>query len=178
MKRILWGLFAIAAAVAFAAGAQAQDKAEPVELLFVQNAKDVSLEAGTLTLVGVAPTTLFFTDRPKRIAGHMATGDFVNSWGGGENSFAADPPNASLSVFGKDEIVDVVVTLKNPRLDGDSLTYDINVLEGELANLSGPASLFIDPLGMPMTPTSVAGEHRRVRRHRHHRHEVRRHRIR
>jgi hypothetical protein len=169
-------LFAVLTLFILAAGAQAQDKTEGVDLLFVQNAKDVSLGEGTLTLKGIAPTTIFFTDRPKRIAGHMTTEDFVQSWGEGEDSFAADPPNASLSVFGEEEIVDVVVTLMNPRLEGENLTYDITSLEGVVPKTSGSASLFIDPIGMPMTPTSVAGQHRRVRRHTHHRHEVRRHR--
>ena len=167
-------LFTVFTLLILAAGAQAQEKTGGVDLLFVQNAKDVSLGEGTLTLKGIAPTTTFFTDRPERIAGHMTTEDFVQSWGEGEDSFAADPPNASLSVFEEDEIVDVVVTLMNPRLEGENLTYDINVLEGEVTKISGVASLFIDPLGMPMTPTSVAGQHRRVRRHTHHRHEVRR----
>jgi hypothetical protein len=47
----------------------------------------------------------------------------------GKESFHANPPNADLSVFGDKEIVDVVVTLKNPRLAGGALVYDINVLE-------------------------------------------------
>lgn len=153
-------------------GARTQEIKEDVQLLFVQNAKDVVLEKDSLILKGVAPMTIFFADRPKRLAGHMTTGDFVDDWGKGENSFTADPPNAALSIFGENEVVDVVVTLMNPRIEGENLTYDIAVLEGEVLKMSGAASLFIDPLGMPMTPTSRAGRHRRVRRH-----EVRRHRV-
>jgi hypothetical protein len=95
---------------------------EGVQLLFVQNAKDVALEKNSLVLKGVAPQTIFFTDRPERMAGHMTTAYFVDGWGKGENSFAADPPNAALSVFGEKEVVDVVVTLMNPRLEGEILT--------------------------------------------------------
>jgi len=51
-----------------------------VQMLFVQNAKDVVMEKGRLTLIGVSPTTIFFSDRPKRIAGHMYTEDFVLEW--------------------------------------------------------------------------------------------------
>ena len=158
--------------------AQAQEKEEQVQLLFVQNARDVVMGKGRLTLIGVSPTTLFFTDRPKRIVGHMATADFVFEWqeGTGKESFHADPPNAALSIFAKDEIVDVVVVLKNPRLVGSAFVYDIDVLEEDEPIPSGPVSMFIDPLGKPLSPTSAAGVHRRHRR-RHHRRARHRHRV-
>ena len=149
--------------------AQAEEKNEMAELLFVQNSHDVSLEKGKLTLKKVGPTTLFFTDRPQRTAGHMTTKDFVDEWSEGDNSFAVDPPNAALSIFGEDEIVDIVVTLKNPRLEGDNLIYDIAILEEDVGPISGESSLFIDPVGRPLSPGSVAGVHRR------HRRRVRRH---
>ena len=147
---------------------QDQPNLDEVQLLFVQNARDVVIGKGRLTLIGVNPTTIFFADRPKRIPGHMSTGDFVLDWqeGTGKESFHADPPNATLSVFGQDEIVDVVVELKNPRLAGGALVYDIDVLEEEDQIPSGPVSLFIDPIGEPLSPTSVAGVHRRHRRRR------------
>ena len=45
------------------------------QLLFVQNAHGVAISADgkTLTLKGLSPTTLFFSDRPVRIAGHYRT---------------------------------------------------------------------------------------------------------
>ena len=144
--------------------AQAEEKDEMAELLFVQNSNDVSLEKGKLTLKKIGMTTIFFTDRPKRTAGHMTTKDFVDEWGEGGNSFAADPPNATLSIFGEDEIVDIVVTLKNPRFDDENLIYDIAVLEEDVGTISGQTSLFIDPIGRPLSPGSVAGVHRRHRR--------------
>ena len=136
------------------------------QFLFVQNAKDVVIKDGRLTLIGVSPTTIFFSDRPKRIAGHMHTEDFVREWqkGAGPESFHTDPPNATLSVFAANEIVDVVVELKNPRLAGGALVYDIGVLEQDEPIPSGPVSLFIDPVGRPLSPGSVAGVRRRTRR--------------
>ena len=153
--------------------AQAQSKQKEVQLLFVQTSHDVAMGKDRLTLIGVSPTTLFFSDRPKRIAGHMTTEDFVQEWkeGKSKESFHADPPNAVLSIFAKDKIVDVVVELKNPRLAGGALVYDINVVEEDEPIPSGPVSLFIDPIGMPASPTSVAGAHRRRRRR--HRRRVR-----
>ena len=40
--------------------------------------------------------------------------------------------------------------------------YDIKVLEGELPPAGGPVALFIDPIGHPLSATSVAGVHRRT----------------
>ena len=148
-----------------ASGENPQDLKD-VQFLFVQNAKDVAMKNGRLTLIGISPTTIFFSDRPNRIAGHMHTEDFVHEWqeGTGPESFHSDPPNATLSVFAANEIVDVVVTLKNPRLAGGGLMYDIDVLEQREAIPSGPVSLFIDPVGRPLSPGSVAGVRRRTRR--------------
>jgi len=136
------------------------------QLLFVQNARDVTIKDGRLTLIAVSPTTIFFSDRPKRIAGHILTEDFILDWqkGTSKESFHDDPPNSTLSIFAVDEVVDVVVTLKNPRLTGGDLMYDIDVMEQMEPIPSGSVSLFIDPIGMPATPGSIAGVRRRTRR--------------
>jgi hypothetical protein len=63
-------------------------------------------------------------------------------------------------VFTKKEIIDVVVELKNPRMKGKNLIYDIAVIENGEPLPSGEASLFIDPMIMRM--------HRRHARHRRH----------
>jgi hypothetical protein len=52
----------------------------------------------------------------------------------------------------------------NPRLTGEDLTYDVDVLDGDLPNQTGPCSLFIDPIGRPLSPVSVMGVRRRQRR--------------
>ncbi len=117
---------------AYASAAEKSRKdVKDVQLLFVQNAKDVVVKDGRLTLVGISPTTIFFSDRPNRIAGHMHTEDFVLEWqkGTDKESFHTDPPNGALSIIAQDHIVDVVVELKNPRLAEGDLVYDIGVLE-------------------------------------------------
>ena len=137
------------------------------QLLFVQNAQGVVISADgkTLTLKGLSPTTLFFSDRPVRIAGHYRTSEYLEFWKAGPDSFLKDPPNATLSAFheGKDELSDVVVTLRNPRIQGKDLSYDITVISGKLpAANAGPVSLFIDIIGLPFTPLSFAGVARRT----------------
>ena len=138
--------------------------ADEIEALFAQSAAGMSYENGRLTLNGIAPTTLMFSDRPQRVTGHVPTEEFLDSWGDGEDSFADDPPNAVLSIFSEDEVNDVVVVLQDPTLDGDSFGYHVEILDGEMPASGGASSLFIDVVGRPLTPVSVCGVRRRARR--------------
>ena len=124
----------------------------------------MAYEDGQLTLNGIGPTTLYFSDRPQRITGHISTDEFFDTWGEGDESFAEDPPNAVLSIFSEDEVNDIVVVLKNPALDGDQMSYQVDILDGEMPASGGASSLFIDMIGRPLTPVSVAGVRRRGRR--------------
>jgi hypothetical protein len=124
----------------------AAQPSKKVELLFVQNATSGSFDGKTLTLRGVGPT-LFFSDRPERITGQVGTSDFVGHWTKGADNFAASPPNATLSVFGAKEVGSSVVVLTNPKLDRNTLSYTVKVLEGKPPASFKEASLFIDILG-------------------------------
>ena len=147
------------------AEAKTEEAAKTADFLFVQNAQSIHYTDGKLTLKGVSPTTIMFSDRPERIAGHMATTRFVPFWSKGKDSFLSDPPNASLSILEGDKVKDVVVVLRDPELKGDELSYNIRVLEGEMPATGGAASLFIDVIGMPLTPMSYAGAARRAYRY-------------
>ena len=136
--------------------AQAAESTEPA-YLFVQNAEGIESADGKLTLKGVSPTTVYFTDRPERGAGQGRTEDFIKMWDEGKDSFQADPPNATLSVFeAEDKVTNVVLALSNPRLNGQDLTYDVETLEGVLPPTGGPVSLFIDLLIIRRPPVVVA----------------------
>ena len=138
--------------------------ADEIEALFVLSAKGMAYENGRLILNGIAPTTLMFADRPQRVTGHVPTEEFLDSWGEGDDSFADDPPNAVLSTFSDREINDVVVVLQDPVLEGNSFSYQVEILDGEMPASGGASSLFIDMIGRPLTPVSIAGVHRRGRR--------------
>jgi hypothetical protein len=129
-------------------------------------AKGSTSQGGTLTLTGVSPSTLYFSDRPERVVGHMTTRQFVDEWSSGDNSFASDPPNAVLSFVGTGEDIpdDCVVVLRDPEDLEESIRYSIEVLEGTVPASTGACTLFIDPLGRPLSPVSVAGMRRRERR--------------
>jgi hypothetical protein len=137
-------------------------KADMAPSLFVMNARGASLQGRTLTLAGVSPNSIVFADRPVRAAGHLLTQHLLEEWT--EGSFAKEPPNATVSVMSKDgaSIRDVVVELRDPHLDGDRLTFDVRVLEGDLTGADGPASVLVDIIGLPFTPLSVAGVARRT----------------
>ena len=139
---------------------------EDIEAMFVQTASAVRGTEDELVFEGCSPSTLYFSDRPKRVVGHLHTRDFVTLWTEGENSFAEDPPNAVLAFVGEGDTVpeDVVGVIRDPRFDGTSLRYSFKVLEGSVPAAAGPCTLFIDPFGRPLSPVSVAGMHRRSRR--------------
>ena len=139
---------------------------EAEESMFVQTARGITSTGSTITLHDVTPATLYFSDRPERVVGHMTTADFVDLWGQGENSFATDPPNAVLSSVDStaDAPSDAVVVITDPVLDGTQLSYSVVALEGVVPAIDGPVTLFIDPFGRPLSPVSVCGVRRRSRR--------------
>jgi hypothetical protein len=116
-------------------------------VLFVQTCSSGTYDGKTLTLNGVGPT-LYFSDRPERIEGHLRTSRVIANWAEGENSFASDPPNAVLSAFGNGNVANVTVELSEPRLTDGNLTYDVKVLDGSVPGRFAEASLFIDNIRM------------------------------
>lgn len=157
--------FAALSISGFAMSASAQNASQPplktigiaqsakpraVPSLAVLNSDAATLKDGLLTMSGIAQTSIVFADRPVRMAGHVLTADFIKRWADGRNSFAVDPPNATISVFSKagDKLEDAVVVLKKPVLSGDTLTFQVSVLESGLASADGAATLFIDAFAM------------------------------
>jgi len=141
----------------------AQEPAKQADFLFVQTAKGMTFDkpASKLTLNGVSPVTVMFSDRPERIAANMRTAAFVPFWSKGKDSFLSDPPNADISILEGDQLRQIVAVLQDPVLQGDNLTYTVRVLEGDMPATGADVSVFIDIIGMPMTPFSYAGVARR-----------------
>jgi hypothetical protein len=137
-----------------------------VEDMFVQTASGVRADERSITLLGLTPHTIYFSDRPERIVGHLTTERFLKWWSEGDDSFAVDPPNAVLAWGepGEDAPEEAVVVISNPTVTGDGLRYDIETLQGTAPAQAGPCVLFIDPLGRPLSPVSVAGVRRREMR--------------
>ena len=140
------------------------DDAEVVDYLLVQTSKGLTFDkaTNTMSLIDVSPVTLFFSDRPERIAGNMKTSAFIPFWSHGKDSFAKNPPNADVSIIDGDAMRQVVVVLQDPVLDGDTLRYKVKVLQGDMPAKGADVSVFIDIIGMPRTPMSFAGVGRRT----------------
>jgi hypothetical protein len=121
-------------------------KNDMIPSLAVINSRGATLQGATLTMTGVGLNSIVFADRPFRAAGHVLTKHFLKEWDEGSDSFAKDPPNATISVLSGegDTVADAVVVLKSPKLEGENLTFEVTVLEGDLSKATGPASLFID----------------------------------
>ncbi len=125
--------------------------AEEPEFLFVQTSDGLTSDpaANTFRLVNVGQQTLYFTDRPYRIAGHIKMADYLEEWTTGKDSFDEDPPNATLSVYepGQAENTVAVVELANPVPEGPDLIYTYRLIEGTMPAAGEATALFIDKIG-------------------------------
>ncbi len=130
--------------------------------LFVQNGTSGnSIDNGdgtyTLTINGIAPQTIYFSDRPKRDAGQIPMQDFFNTF----PCFESNPPNAAIDILNAVEGNDVaIVELFNPVYDDSTATlqYTMRYLkdvnhsistfnernDGVIPESFGAVALFID----------------------------------
>jgi len=125
-----------------------------VPSMIVLNARGAKLEGQKLVLEGISPNAIIFADRPIRSAGHALTAHLLEEWSDkAPDSFAKTPPNATVSAFSKSKagVVDAVMVLKSPKLEGERLTFDVDVLEGNLAGGDGAVSVFMDIINLPIT---------------------------
>lgn len=124
----------------------------PLQFMFVQMAESLVATNDSIRLVGVSPQTVFFTDRPNRIAGHLTMAAYLEEWTAraGPDNFAADPPNASLSVYepGREENGISIIRISHPRMEGRDLSYRYRVIEGTVPRAGGATTLFIDWIGV------------------------------
>jgi hypothetical protein len=127
-----------------------EEQLKQAEYLFVQSAKGMTFDKATnkLTLTGVSPITLFFSDRPERIAGNMKTSAFIPFWSQGKDSFKANPPNADISLLEDNGMRQIVAELQAPVLTGEDLSYAIKILHGEMPAQASDVAVFIDFGGM------------------------------
>ncbi len=155
MRSDLYALLGVIAVLAGCAGSQAPGAnagGSQAQLMYVQSAEDIRVDAAasTFRLVKVNPQTVYFSDRPQRIAGHIKMADYLKTWKEGRDNFGADPPNATLSVYepGRAEETLVVVTITKPVVSGADLLYTYKIIEGTMPANGGATSLFIDWYGV------------------------------
>lgn len=122
-----------------------------IQLMFVQTADSFKADGASLRLINVGQQTLYFSDRPVRIAGHVSMAAYLTGWTpeAGPDNFSADPPNATLSVYetGNKDNTLAVVEISDPVVDGKDLVYRYKLIEGAMPKAGGATALFIDWIG-------------------------------
>ncbi len=104
-----------------------------------------------LTLRGVSPTTVVFSDRPARDAFSVRTSEFATVF---EATFGSDHPNAELIYEGRsgELIGSAIFVLSHPMYDAEAKTLAYNAIHIPMEGMAsaalpeefGSASLFID----------------------------------
>ena len=133
-------------------GLSASAQETKVQLMFVQTSESLKADDKTLRLVNVGQQTLYFSDRPARVAGHLTMPAYLDEWTvrAGPDNFAKNPPNATLSVYqpGNHQNALTVVTISHPVVEGRDLVYRYKLVEGKVPNTGGATALFIDWIGV------------------------------
>jgi hypothetical protein len=142
-----------AALTLLSAGAAEAEEAKPM-LMFVQLSASAVIDraAGKIRLVNLSPQTVYFADRPVRLAGHITLENYMKEWTSkaGADNFSKDPPNAALSVYEPNQADSTlaIVEIRNPKIEGADLVYDFKLIGGTLPASGGATSLFIDWIGV------------------------------
>jgi hypothetical protein len=124
------------------------------QIMFVQSAEDIRVNPTnkTVRLIKVNPQTLYFSDRPVRMAGHLKMADYLTEWTAkaGKDNFGQDPPNATLSVYepGQPDNTVVVIEIINPVVEGPDIIYTYKLINGTMPAAGGATALFIDWIGV------------------------------
>ena len=68
------------------------------------------------------------------------------------------PPNAVLSTFHEEEVNDVVVVLQDPTLDGDRISYQVEIIDGEMPASGGASAQAWDLLKINSKASQSCGK--------------------
>lgn len=117
----------------------------PIEMILTQQAANMTFDGKTLTLSGVPPITNFRVDRPERIGGSMTTEQFVKLWNATVQVFKNDPPNAALTILGPTP-TQVIVEVGSVTQNGNTLTFNASLLDGDIPSSGGPVNLVTAPI--------------------------------
>lgn len=129
-------------AVSFSAIAHDKDTTKE-QYFYAMTARQGTYDGETLTLKGV-PLVIYFSDSPYRKVGHIKLDTFMKIWSQASPDLNKNPPNAVLAIDSPTGDVEVVVELKNLKVDGDDVSFNLHILEGDMPESFGYASMLID----------------------------------
>jgi hypothetical protein len=117
--------------------------------VYAQMARGVLFDGRSLTLVDLAPSTIWSSATPSSGLGYLPTGAYLDLWAKGARSLAgpgARRVRGTLSLLDPDAQLagDALLSLGNPRVTAPGLTYDAEVLHGLVPAESGACVLFLE----------------------------------
>lgn len=115
--------------------------------VYAHVARSLVFDGRSLTLVDVAPSTLWTSPAPTPGLGYLPTGAFLDLWAEREMALDGGSPQVRgvLSLLDPDARLAgrCVLALANPRVSAQGLTYDAEVVEGLAPAESGACVLFL-----------------------------------
>jgi hypothetical protein len=117
--------------------------------MYVHVARGLRFDGQVLTLMDLAPSTIWAAATPAAAMGYLPTGAYLDRWA--EWARRSRRPGASrargtLSLLDADARLagPAVVGLRNPHVTADGLAYDVEVQEGMVPAESGACLLFLE----------------------------------
>ena len=128
--------------------------------VYVQMARGMLFDGRSLTLVDLAPSTIWSCATPSSGLDYLTTGAYLDLWAQRARRLARPSScrvRGTLTLLDPDAQLtgDAVLTLSNPRMTAPGLTYDAEVLQGLVPTESGACVLFLEWDTAP-TPTNDA----------------------
>lgn len=117
--------------------------------VYAHTARGLLFDGRSLTLVDLAPSTIWSSPTPSSGLGYLPTGDYLDLWAQRARRLARPGScrvRGTLSLLNPDAQLagDAVLTLSNPRVTVPGLTYDAEVLHGLVPAESGACVLFLE----------------------------------
>jgi len=113
--------------------------------LFVFNFNNGSYDGKTLKLDGNSESNvIYFLERPYMEAGHIGVNKFKILWANGSDNINSSTPNSTLSLFSEGKEENIIMTLSNPSIKDDSISFDAKLVEGNLPAEFKTGGLFIE----------------------------------
>ena len=127
--------------------------------VYVQVAARAVFDGQSLTLVDLAPATVFAIVGLTPSVGQLPTGVFLDHWYGDATGPGTRFVAAVLSTLDpgrpSESLTELLVGL--PRIRGTGLEYQVQAVAGDLPETTGACVLFIRPPVSPVTPADAAG---------------------
>jgi hypothetical protein len=131
--------------------------------VYAHTARGLLFDGRSLTLVDLAPSTIWSSAGPTGGLGYLPTGAYLDLWAQRARRLAHPSScrvRGTLTLLDPEAQLtgDAVLTLGDPRLSAPGLTYDAEVLQGLVPAESGACVLFLEWDTAPTPPKDAEPE--------------------